>query len=106
MGKATFSKDAGDLPRPWLLGAAAAVPPALVLAQPGAARAAACESGKLTPDGPCGMGLEEAWSQNTTGNPQEIVAYTEGGINCQDSQAHAPPLYQFNEKDARARRAG
>jgi hypothetical protein len=62
----------------------------LLLAPPGAARAA--EAGekcgaKVTPDGPCGMDLEEAYSHYTSGNPEEIVAYVEGGINWHIAQA-------------------
>src|SRR5580704_10432717 len=52
----------------------------LAVAIPSAAHAA-CESGKVTPNGPCGMGLEEAFSHYTTGNPEEVVAYIEGGVN-------------------------
>jgi hypothetical protein len=52
----------------------------LAVAIPSAAHAA-CEAGKVTPNGPCGMGLEEAFSHYTTGNPEEVVAYIEGGVN-------------------------
>ncbi len=53
---------------------------ALAVVLPGAARASECGA-KVTPDGPCGMDLEEAYSHYSSGNPQEVVAYIEGGIN-------------------------
>src|SRR5579875_365093 len=40
-----------------------------------------CASPPVTVAGPCGMGFEEAFSHYTTGDPQEVVAYIEGGIN-------------------------
>jgi hypothetical protein len=58
----------------------------LCLTVPSAAHAGTCESGKVTPTGPCGMGLQEAFSHYTSGNPEEVVAYIEGGINYHISQ--------------------
>jgi hypothetical protein len=48
---------------------------------------AACASPPVTVDGPCGMDLEDAWSHYTRGDPREIVAYIEGGINWHLPQA-------------------
>jgi hypothetical protein len=47
----------------------------------GTQAAAGCASPPVTADGPCGMDLEDAWSHYTTGDPRELVAYIEGGIN-------------------------
>ncbi len=64
----------------------------LALALPAPVHAATpeeeCAGKKVTADGPCGMDLEDAYSHYTSGNPEEIVAYIEGGINWHDSQAH------------------
>jgi hypothetical protein len=40
-----------------------------------------CPSPPVTVNGPCGMDFEDAFSHYTSGDPQEIVAYIEGGIN-------------------------
>jgi hypothetical protein len=40
-----------------------------------------CASPPVTADGPCGMGFEEAFSRYGSGDPRELVAYIEGGIN-------------------------
>ncbi len=58
----------------------------LAMSVPAPARAGEC-AGKVTADGPCGMDLEEAYSHYTTGDPEEIVAYIEGGINWHVPQA-------------------
>ena len=61
---------------------------ASALAAPGTAPSAGtCSSPPVTPYGPCGMDLEDAWSHYTTGDPSEVVAYIEGGINWHISQA-------------------
>jgi hypothetical protein len=53
---------------------------ASALCVPARARAAiTCAT--VTPNGPCGMRVEEAWSRYTTGDPETLVAYIEGGIN-------------------------
>jgi hypothetical protein len=67
--------------------ALAALAPALL----GPARANAsspCPSPPVTPDGPCGMDLQDAWSHYTTGDPNVVLSYVEGGINWHLSQAH------------------
>jgi hypothetical protein len=58
-------------------------------AGPSPARGAeeACASPPVTPYGPCGMDLEDAFSHYTTGSPSEVVAYVEGGINWHSSRA-------------------
>jgi hypothetical protein len=55
---------------------------ALAAAAPTPALAAGC-----TPEAPCGMNFEEAFSHYTTGDPHEVLAYIEGGINWHLSQA-------------------
>jgi hypothetical protein len=60
------------------------------MALPAAASAPApnrCASPPATPDGPCGMDFEDAFSHYTTGDPHELVAYIEGGINWHIPQA-------------------
>ncbi len=52
-----------------------------------ASAAGSCATPPVTPAGPCGMGLEEAFTHYTTGEPSEVVAYIEGGINWHISQA-------------------
>jgi hypothetical protein len=54
---------------------------------PPAHAAGACASPPVTPYGPCGMDLEDAFSHYTTGDPHEVVAYIEGGINWHLPQA-------------------
>ncbi len=62
--------------------------PAAALSNPAPAPAAgACASPPVTPYGPCGMDLEDAWSHYTTGDPTEVISYIEGGINWHNSQA-------------------
>lgn len=49
----------------------------------------------LTPDGPCGMDLTDAWATYTTGDPDVTIAYVEGGINWHNPEAQAlnPSVY-------------
>jgi len=62
--------------------------PASTLTAPASAPAAGtCASPPVTPYGPCGMDLEDAFSHYTTGDPSEVVAYIEGGINWHIPQA-------------------
>jgi hypothetical protein len=46
-----------------------------------------CASPPVTPYGPCGMDLEDAFSHYTSGDPHEVIAYIEGGINWHIAQA-------------------
>jgi hypothetical protein len=51
------------------------------------ARAQACAKRPVTADGPCGMDLQDAWSHYTTGDPNVVLSYIEGGINWHIPQA-------------------
>lgn len=64
-----------------LLAALAAAPATTALAAAGGPTRSSCST--VTPDGPCGMDLERAWSQYTTGDPHIVIAYVEAGINWQ-----------------------
>jgi hypothetical protein len=70
--------------------ALAAVAAALLLCGGGAAdaRASSCASPPVTPAGPCGMNLENAFAHFTTGDPGVVISYVEGGINWHLPQAH------------------
>lgn len=76
---------------------AAALLSALLAAAPGAAARPTSRDAcaPVTPDGPCGMDLQDAWSRYTTGDPHVLVAYVEGGINWHLDQARQllPNIY-------------
>jgi hypothetical protein len=59
---------------------------ALALTLPTKAHAQTCTP-PVTADGPCGMDLQDAWSHYTTGDPNVVLSYIEGGINWHLSQA-------------------
>lgn len=46
-----------------------------------------CTPNAKDPEGASGMSVEAAWAQYTTGDPEELIAYVEGGINWHDASA-------------------
>lgn len=43
-----------------------------------------CATNASDPEGSAGMSVDEAWREYTTGRPDTVIAYIEGGINWQD----------------------